>query len=95
MVLEFQNHGLTMLKVLYWMPDNNNILQEFMWQYHDYSPRYPRTHKFLTHWHEHIDAVINEVYLSHASGYKGIIDNVDYFLELNSSDEIYRTDKLN
>ena len=53
------------LRVYYWMPDYNNILQEFMWQLNDVVPEYPRVHRFLNHWHENIEAVIDTVEVSH------------------------------
>ena len=53
------------LRVYYWMPDYNNILQEFMWQLIDVVPEYPRVHRFLNHWHENIEAVIETVEVSH------------------------------
>ena len=53
------------LRVYYWMPDYNNILQEFMWQLNDVVPEYPRVHLFLNHWHENIEAVIETVEVSH------------------------------
>ena len=53
------------VNVLYWMPDYNNILQEFIWQTEDIVPEYPRVHKFLDFWHREIDAVISEIHLSH------------------------------
>ena len=53
------------LRVYYWMPDYNNILQEFMWQLNDVVPEYPRVHRFLNHWHENIEAVIQTLEVSH------------------------------
>ena len=53
------------LRVYYWMPDYNNLLQEFMWQLNDVVPEYPRVHRFLNHWHENIEAVIETVEVSH------------------------------
>ena len=52
---------LITLHIIYWRPDYQNILQEFLWQLEDIKPVYPRTHKFLNFWHKEIDAVINEV----------------------------------
>ena len=49
------------LNVLYWMPDYNHILQEFIWQTADVRPEYPRVHRFLNYWHDNIEAVISEV----------------------------------
>ena len=53
------------LRVYYWMPDYNNILQEFMWQLNDVVPDYPRVHRFLNHWNDNIEAVIETVEVSH------------------------------
>ena len=55
---------LITVNVNYWMPDYNNILQEFIWQTDDYIPKLPRVHKFLNFWYKEIDAVISEVYVS-------------------------------
>ena len=49
------------VNVLYWMPDYQNILQQFIWQTDDVRPEYPRVHKFLNYWHDNIDAVIEEI----------------------------------
>ena len=57
----FIRKRLVTLNILYWMPDYNNILQQFIWQTKDIVPEYPRVHKFLNFWHKEIDAVIAEV----------------------------------
>tara|TARA_B100000745_G_C20035290_1_gene352597 strand:- start:131 stop:328 length:198 start_codon:yes stop_codon:yes gene_type:complete len=49
------------VNVLYWMPDYQNILQQFIWQTDDVIPEYPRVHKFLNYWYDNIDAVISEI----------------------------------
>ena len=54
------------LRVHYWMPDYNNLLQEFMWQFLDVVPEYPRTHHFLNYWKDNIEAVIHTVEVTHA-----------------------------
>ncbi len=53
------------VQIYYWMPDYQDILQEFIWQTKDIVPEYPRVHKFLDFWHREIDAVISEIHLSH------------------------------
>ena len=53
--------SLVTVDILYWMPDYDNILQEFVWQTKDVVPEIPRVHKFLDYWHKNIDAVISEV----------------------------------
>ena len=55
------------VNVLYWMPDYNNILQEFIWQTEDIVPEYPRVHKFLNFWQENIEAVISEVQIANSA----------------------------
>ena len=52
---------LVTLNVYYWLPDYQNILQQFVWQTLDTKPKYPRVHKFLNYWHNNIDAIGNEV----------------------------------
>ena len=52
------------LQVFYYMPDYTNIIQEFVWQYNDRQPNFPRTHKFLNFWHDEIEAVIETVNLT-------------------------------
>ena len=58
---------LITVNVNYWMPDYNNILQEFIWQTDDYIPKLPRVHKFLNFWHDNIDAIIQEVNIANTS----------------------------
>jgi uncharacterized protein Usg len=55
---------LATVDVLYWMPDYQDILQQFVWQTADIRPEYPRIHKFLNYWKYNIDAVIAEVKIS-------------------------------
>ncbi len=49
------------VNVFYWMPDYQNVLQQFIWQTDDVRPEYPRVHKFLNYWHDNIEAVIEEI----------------------------------
>tara|TARA_Y100000782_G_scaffold102348_1_gene118665 strand:- start:176 stop:391 length:216 start_codon:yes stop_codon:yes gene_type:complete len=49
------------LNIFYWMPDYQNILQQFIWQTTDVRPEYPRVHRFLNYWHNNIEAVIEEI----------------------------------
>lgn len=56
---------LTTVQIYYWLPDYKNIIQEFTWQTVDHIPKFPRIHKFLNYWHDNIDAIIEQIYLSH------------------------------
>ena len=52
------------VNVLYWMPDYDHILQQFVWQTADVRPEYPRVHRFLNYWYDNIEAVISEVIIA-------------------------------
>lgn len=69
MKIDYTQKRLTTLQIYYYMPDHQSVIQEFVWQYEDLKPTFPRTHKFLTHWHENIEAVIQEILLSHINRY--------------------------
>ena len=61
MLIVISRKTLVTINVFYWMPDYENILQQFIWQTMDVKPKYPRVHKFLDYWHNNIDAVVSEV----------------------------------
>ena len=74
-----KRNSIVTLNILYWMPDYEDILQEFIWQTNDIRPEYPRVHKFLNYWHENIEAIIAEVRIadSYETNYqpvKGFVD---------------------
>ena len=56
---------LTTIQIYYYIPDYQSLLQEFMWQTIDCQPNFPRTHQFLEHWRNHIEARIHTIYLAH------------------------------
>ena len=58
--------SIVTVDILYWMPDYENVLQEFVWQTSDIVPDYPRVHRFLNYWRENIEAVISEVKVADA-----------------------------
>lgn len=63
---------LTTVQIYYYMPDHCHLLQEFLWQTVDHNPDFPRIHKFLDHWKNHVEARIQSVYLSHADYWGGV-----------------------
>ena len=73
---------ITTIKVYYWMPDYESILQLFLWQFDDIPPQFERAHQFLNYWHNNIDAVIEEILLAHSGKYKQV--------EFNPVDEIFK-----
>ena len=63
-ILIIKRRVLVTLNVYYWLPDYENILQQFVWQTLDIKPKYPRIEKFLDYWHNNIDAIVNEIEIS-------------------------------
>ena len=61
MLIVIRRKTLVTINVFYWMPDYENVLQQFIWQTMDVKPKYPRVYKFLDYWHNNIDAVVSEV----------------------------------
>lgn len=61
----YSDRRLATLQVYYYMPDHTSLVNEFTWQYNDLQPFFPRTHKFLDHWHEYIEAVIQDINFAH------------------------------
>ena len=57
-------HHLVTVSVLYYMPDHPNLINEFLWQTMDLSPKYPRVGAFLDYWRREIEATIKEVIIS-------------------------------
>lgn len=52
---------LTTVQILYYLPDYENLVQEFIWQTLDLKPTFPRVNRFVTYWHENIEARIKEI----------------------------------
>lgn len=75
-------YRLTTIVVIYRLPDYQSLLQEFIWQELDIPPDYPRMHKFLDYWIEHIEAPIYSVKIA----------NIDIISPSNfkSIDQIYK-----
>ena len=72
---------ITTIKVYYWMPDYESILQLFLWQFDDIPPQFPKVHQFLNHWHNNVEARIKDIYLSYAGHLKQV--------EFNPIDDIF------
>ena len=54
-------NDLTTIKVIYFLPDYNSILQEFVFQQYDTLPEYPKLKKFIRFWRKNIEAEIHRV----------------------------------
>ena len=47
--------------MIYFLPDYNSILQEFVFQQYDTLPEYPKLKKFIRFWRKNIEAEIHRV----------------------------------
>jgi uncharacterized protein Usg len=63
---QLEGYRLTTAEILYHMPDHPGILQTFVWQLLDRAPDFPRLHRFLDYWVDHIDGELHSVRVAHA-----------------------------
>jgi uncharacterized protein Usg len=62
---QIANYRLTTANILYYMPDHQDLLQEFIWQEYDIHPKFPELRKFLNFWERDIEGQIHSVYIAH------------------------------
>lgn len=60
-VAQLMGYRLTTAEILYHMPDYPSIIQTFVWQKLDLSPKYPRLMKFLDFWENNLDGRLHSV----------------------------------
>ena len=65
--------------MIYYLPDYNHILQEFIFQQYDIRPDYPKLNKFLRFWKKNIEARIHRVDFSSSFSEYKFIENVITF----------------
>jgi uncharacterized protein Usg len=65
-VREVEGFGLTTAQIVYHLPDNQALLQEFLWQEYDLFPAFPGLTKFLAFWEEKIEGPLHSVTVAHA-----------------------------
>ncbi|MEM9050254.1 MAG: usg protein [Pseudomonadota bacterium] len=63
--LMLQGHGLMTAQIYYRMPDNQSLLQSFLWQEYDLAPAFPKLRKFLDFWQRELDGPLHSVVYSH------------------------------
>jgi len=61
-----EGYGLTTAQIIYRMPDNRDMLQEFLWQEYDVFPTFPGLQKFLSFWKAEIEGPLYSVTVAHA-----------------------------
>ncbi len=59
--LQLNNYRLTTAEILYHMPDHPNLLQSFLWQQYDISPKFPELKKFINFWISDIEGKLHSV----------------------------------
>ena len=65
---------LTTAKIIYHLPDYQEILQEFIWQDYDIAPKFPHLNKFLDFWEKKIEGKLHSIYIAETK----IITSSDY-----------------
>lgn len=66
LALRLQGYHLTTAEILYHLPDHPQLLQSFIWQTMDQAPEFPRLHRFLDYWTQHIEATLHSICLTHS-----------------------------
>jgi uncharacterized protein Usg len=59
-----KNYRLTTAEILYHLPDHPELLQSFIWQEYDISPKFPVLKTFLDFWTREIDGKLHSVYVA-------------------------------
>jgi len=59
-------YGLTTAQIVYHLPDNHDLLQDFLWQDFDLCPQFPALRRFLAFWEERIEGPLHSVTVAHA-----------------------------
>ena len=59
--LQLQGFRLTTAEILYHLPDHPDLIQEFIWQFMDRAPQFPRLNRFLNFWEREIDGAVHSV----------------------------------
>lgn len=62
--LQLQGFRLTTAQILYHMPDNPALLQEYVWQDLDLAPKFPELTQFLQFWTNELDGKLHSVYVA-------------------------------
>jgi len=61
-----EGYGLTTAQIFYYRPEERHLLAEFVWQFYDIHPKFPRLWNFLEFWNTSIEGPINSVVIAHA-----------------------------
>jgi uncharacterized protein Usg len=64
---QLKGFSLTTAEILYHMPDHPSLLQSFIWQEYDLSPKFPKLKGFLDFWSSHLDGKLYKIRIAHAA----------------------------
>ena len=53
--------SLTTAEILYRLPDHPVLVQTYVWQDYDLSPKFPKLIRFLEYWRQHLDGPLMSV----------------------------------
>lgn len=73
---------LTSIKIIYSLPDYQNVLNEFWWQTMDVPPKYPRVKTFVDYWNDYIEGVIKGLEVGHREDFGIEWKKVDWDFDL-------------
>jgi uncharacterized protein Usg len=60
-----EGFGLTTARIIYRLPDNPLLLQDYVWQDYDLFPQFPTLRKFLTFWETKLEGPLHSVTVAH------------------------------
>ena len=62
---QLQGFSLTTAEILYRLPDHPSLLQTYIWQDYDLSPKFPKLREFLDFWSNNLDGRLFKVRVAH------------------------------
>jgi uncharacterized protein Usg len=62
-----KGYSLTTAEILYRLPDHPALLQTYIWQDYDISPRFPKLLGFLDFWSRNLDGKLFRVTVAHCA----------------------------
>jgi uncharacterized protein Usg len=62
---QLEGYSLTTAEIVYRLPDHPSLLQSYIWQEYDVSPRFPRLKEFLDFWSAQIEGKLFKVIVAH------------------------------
>jgi uncharacterized protein Usg len=66
-LLFFEGYTTVCVNVLYYLPDQKHLVNEFIWTTIDLKPKLPRVTRFIDYWHKEIDAKIKDIIITDIS----------------------------